>query len=127
MVHPKRLAWLAQRVKNKADATFNKICVGVKTVTAQINPNPIIIIGNQKSGATAIAALLADMAGISVTLDLRKEIGNPTYHLVVRGILPLAEFIERNKLAFSAKIIKEPNLTLLYDRLPEYFPGSKFV
>lgn len=95
--------------------------------TCSIHSAPILILGNQKSGTSAIAALLAEMTGLSLSLDLRKEIDKPTYHLVKKGELPFSEFVKINKLDFSREIVKEPNLTLFYEELADYFPQSKFV
>ncbi len=111
----------------KAHAALDKIKIGFQTMNTKICPNPILVIGNQKSGTTVIAALLSDMTGLPVTLDLSKEIDNPTYHRVLRNEIPFSEFIRNNKLDFSREIIKEPNMTLLYRKLTQYFPRSKIV
>lgn len=97
------------------------------TINARVNPSPIIVLGNQKSGTSAIAALLSEMTGLSVSIDLRKEVDRPTYQKVKRGELSFAEFVRVNKLDFSRDIVKEPNLTLFYKELVEYFPSSRFV
>jgi hypothetical protein len=93
----------------------------------RINPNPILILGNQKSGTSAIAALLAEMTGLSVTIDLKNEIDYPTYDRVFRDELSFSELVNHNKLDFSKDIIKDCDLILLYPKLAEYFPESKFV
>ncbi len=98
-----------------------------ETITSRINRNPIIVLGNQKSGTSAIAALLSEMTGLSVSIDLRKEVDSPTYHQVKKGDLSFAEFVRANKLDFSREIVKEPNLTLFYQELLEYFPRSQFI
>ena len=41
-----------------------------KNLFAVINENPIIVLGNQKSGTSAIAHLLADYGGLSRTIDI---------------------------------------------------------
>ena len=38
---------------------------------------PIFLLGNQKSGTTAIAALLAEATDLSVTLDFTRAINSP--------------------------------------------------
>ncbi|NEP45581.1 MAG: hypothetical protein F6K35_42755, partial [Okeania sp. SIO2H7] len=105
----------------------NSIVFELQTRTAKINPQPILVLGNQKSGTSAIAALLAEMTDLSVTIDLRKEIPNPTYDKIIKGELTFSEFVQLNKLDFSRDIVKEPNLTLLDRELAEYFPNSDFV
>ena len=119
-----------QPVKNmvwKAKIFQKELTNDLKSITARVNPTPIFVLGNQKSGTTAIAQLLAEMVDFSVAIDLRKEIKNSTFHLVKQEKLSLSKFIEINKLDFSRKIIKEPNLTLFYHDLIEYFPDAKFV
>lgn len=110
-------AWeLSERLKREWD-----------TINARVNPSPIIVLGNQKSGTSAIAALLAEMTNLSVTLDLRKEIAKPTYDRVKTGELSFAEFVNINKLDFCQEIVKEPNLTLFYQEMNEYFTNPKYV
>ncbi|WP_413165278.1 sulfotransferase [Capilliphycus salinus ALCB114379] len=99
----------------------------IKTQRAKINPHPIIVLGNQKSGTSVIAALLGKLTNLSVTIDLYKEIDHPLHHQVIQGKLSFEEFVRLNKLDFSREIVKEPNLTLLYDNLLEYFPESQVV
>lgn len=123
MLPSKLTQFVPKRIRN----LIGKTRLEFQTLTAQINPNPILILGNQKSGTSAIAALLAEMTGLSLSLDLRKEIDKPTYHLVKKGELPFSEFVKINKLDFSREIVKEPNLTLFYEELADYFPQSKFV
>ncbi len=112
---------------NDAKALSEKLHKELQIRTARVNPNPILVLGNQKSGTSAIAALLAEMTGLSVSIDLRKEIENPTYHKVKQGELSFAEFVKLHKLDFSRAIVKEPNLTLFYEELVEYFPQSQFL
>lgn len=99
----------------------------IKTQRAKINPRPILVLGNQKSGTSVIAALLGKLTNLSVTIDLYKEIYHPLHHKVIQGKLSFEEFVHLNKLDFSREIIKEPNLTLLYENLLEYFPQSQLV
>jgi len=93
----------------------------------RVNPSPILILGNQKSGTTAVAALLAEATGCSVTLDIVEEMRRPILPLVRRGELAFADFVEKNKLAFSRAIVKEPNLTPFREELAARFPDAKFV
>lgn len=95
----------------------------------EINPRPIFILGNQKSGTSAIAALLAKLTDLSVAIDLSKEmkVPIPMYPQVVNGRLGISEFIQCHRLEFSQDIIKEPNLTLLYPELAQQFQAAQFV
>jgi hypothetical protein len=94
---------------------------------AKVNPRPVILLGNQKSGTTAIAALLAEMTGLSATLDLEKEMKAPVIDRVKTGGLSMSEFVRRNKLDFSREIIKEPSLSPYYHELAAEFPRARFV
>ena len=53
---------------------IRQLLVEVQSVNAGVNPTPVIILGNQKSGTTAIAALLAETTGKTVALDLQKRV-----------------------------------------------------
>lgn len=99
------------------------------SINAKINLSPIFILGNQKSGTSAIASLLGAATGLSVSIDLTKEwiYKRKGYILTKEGKWSFPQFIESNKLDFSRAIIKEANLTLFYDELNSYFPKAKFV
>lgn len=100
---------------------------------ARVHPEPIIIIGNQKSGTTAIASLLGEATGQSVTIDMFHLINKkePFYreslYKLYSQSLNLNSFIEKKAFYFSTKIIKEPELTFFYESLTEIFPRAKFV
>lgn len=95
--------------------------------TYSAHPQPLFILGNQKSGTSVVAALLAELTGIPLTLDLTRERFIPTYQRVVMQELSMAEFIQINRAEFVNPIIKEPNLSLLYEPLAQHFPGAKFL
>lgn len=101
-----------------------RLKTALQTATCRVNPRPVLVLGNQKSGTTAIAALLGELTGLSTTLDLRRELTEPTFPRVRRGELTFDQFIRANKLDFSRRIVKEPNLTLFYSELKRRFPES---
>ncbi|MFW5879863.1 MAG: sulfotransferase [bacterium] len=109
--------------------SMKKAKVELFSINAKVNPEPIFVLGNQKSGTSAIAALLASATGLSVSVDLSKEwlYKRKVYLLVKESQMSFSEFIERNKLDFSRDIIKEANLTIFFDELTQYFPKAKFV
>ena len=107
--------------------SYWRLLENYKVKKLPIHPSPIFILGHQKSGTTAIAALFAEMAGLSITLDLLSEIQRPTYPKVIKGEISFSKFIDLNRRQFGSAIIKEANLTLLYPYLQERFPTSKFV
>jgi hypothetical protein len=90
-------------------------------------PDPIFILGNQKSGTSVVSALLAELTGVSFTLDLTRERFIPTYPQVIRGERSIAQFIQTNRAEFGSQIIKEPNLSLLYQPLAQAYPQSRFL
>ena len=105
---------------------FEQLNRRVKELLARPNKTPIFVLGNQKSGTTAIAALLAKRTGCSVTLDLT------THHSeLVVGIYnnrkPIEALIDERGIEFSRDVIKDPNLTFLYPWLRERFPRGQFV
>jgi Sulfotransferase family len=87
---------------------------------------PIFVLGNQKSGTTAIAALLSRATGLSMKLDF---LGAREPHLsrLLGNELSIDRFVAANKYTLSHAIVKEPNLTFVADRLMEYFGCSKAV
>ncbi|MFC0525285.1 sulfotransferase [Pontibacillus salicampi] len=94
--------------------------------TSEIHDSPIFVIGNQKSGTSAIGALLADLTDKSVAIDL-PGILEPTQLKIHNGELSFDDFVDNNKYDFSKEIIKEPSLTFLYEDIVKRFPDSKFV
>ncbi len=94
---------------------------------ATTHQSPVFVLGNQKSGTTAIAALLAKATGHRATLDFffrRDPWEVQRYH---EGSLRLVDICARNKLEFSRKIIKDPDLTFFAPDLAAEFPNAKFL
>lgn len=97
---------------------------------AVINPEPIIVLGHQKSGTSAIAALLAKAAGKTATIDFfyKNNHTMPFFREQLhQGKLPLTHFLSKNRQYLSTDIIKEPELTYLYDQLQSRFPKATYV
>jgi hypothetical protein len=93
---------------------------------ATVNETPIFALGNQKTGTTAIAVLLAERARLSVEWVLTA--GDST--LVVdlcRGAVPLDTLVEKNQLEFSRDVMKAPNLMFLHGPLRKKFAEAQFV
>lgn len=88
---------------------------------------PIFVLGNQRSGTTAIAALLAQRTGLSVTLDLPREDGGEIYRRIRAGQAPFEELIEAERAGFSRHIVKEPHLTVFFDELANHFPQARYA
>ena len=91
-----------------------------------INECPLIVFGNQKSGTSAIAHLLADYSGLSKTIDI-PEINWPVIGDLMEGRLPMETFERQNAKRFAADLIKEPALTFLAMDLVALHPHGQFV
>lgn len=86
---------------------------------------PVVVLGHQKSGTTAIAALLARAGGVSVRLDL------PALWSLDRdlGRRPeaLGRWIRRHHWYFGFDVVKEPWLTFAPRELAVALPQARFV
>lgn len=96
---------------------------------ARIHPEPVIVLGNPKSGTTVIAALLGKATDKSFVIDPLFRIEN---QLEIRKQLYLnklefSDFIKENNFYFSFEIIKETNFTFLIDDVRKYFSASKLI
>jgi hypothetical protein len=101
--------------------------VRVRDLVARINPEPIFVLGNQKSGTSAIASLLGELTGRSVTVDLRREISDQLIPRIMKGEASVEQLIRRNRMGFASQIIKHPNLTLIHALLADRFPRARWV
>ena len=93
---------------------------------ARLPERPVIVLGNQKAGTTAIAALLARRAGLPATLDFR-YLSPAWLRSVHDGTVDVRSFVGRYRLDFSRPVVKEPHLSLLHSELEAAFPGAQFV
>ncbi|UGB38524.1 sulfotransferase [Frateuria soli] len=95
-------------------------------------PRPVLIGGNQKSGTTAIAALLAKATGLRFSNDPFWSIACLDANAsVVADLLArrqhIGHIVRRYPAYFSAEIIKDPNFSYVYPQLSECFPRSPQV
>lgn len=89
---------------------------------------PIFVLGHQKSGTTAVAALLSKATLAPTTLDLTRAISDPATQLKLRyKLLSFDDFIKKYTYEFSKKIVKEPFLTFFYKDLLRIFPDAIFL
>lgn len=101
---------------------YLKLKIKVKNPFCEINKEAIIIVGNQKSGTTAIAKLLGLATSQTVTSDFmalqgKRDLFPSLYH----GYISLESFLERNKWESAQDIIKDPDFTFLYPQIREIF------
>lgn len=95
--------------------------------TARVNPCPVIIMGNQKSGTSAIASLLAKATNRSVQIDMFHLITDEVKERLYNRQITFKEFVERYRLYFSSSVIKECSFTFFYDDIQKSFPESPFI
>ncbi|NIM18898.1 MAG: hypothetical protein GTO42_02585 [Candidatus Latescibacteria bacterium] len=118
---------LRKSVIRSTRSLLEAIKTGILGVRATIHPHPIFVLGNQKSGTSPIAGLLAKLSGLSLTMDIRREIEHPDIERVRRGEMTFLEFTRKNKLDFSRPMIKEPNLTFIFNTIAETYRDATFV
>ncbi len=98
----------------------------VRSLFASPVAEPVFVFGNQKSGTTAIAALLSRATGLAATLDFHGA-REPHLGRLLRGELSIDRFVASNSYPLSKAIIKEPNLTFVADKLMDHFACNKAV
>ena len=89
--------------------------------------DPVLVLGTQKSGTSAIAALLGIATRLPATIDLRRDFERPLAPAVAAGRCPFARFLRRHAEGFANPIVKDPNLTFLLPRLLERWPDARIV
>lgn len=98
----------------------------VRAFNSEPNPTPILVFGNQKSGTSAIAALLGVAIGERTQVDFRGA-WEPYISPVLAGRVPIAEFVKSNAYSFSAGVVKEPYLTFAANKFIDYFDVNKSI
>jgi len=86
----------------------------------------VAVLGNQKSGTTVVAALLAEHLAVPATLDV-PDLWGENFRRLRSGETNFRVFAARHPRDFATGVLKEPNLTFLYPRLHATFPKSKVV
>ncbi len=98
-----------------------------KNSLTPLHPSPVIIFGNQKTGSTAIAALLAQATDQTITQDIFYSLSQPWHLWMLENQKSFDQFVSQNPAKFSTAIIKEPSLIFYYPKLLQTFPKAKFV
>ncbi|MGM0504860.1 MAG: sulfotransferase family protein [Bacteroidota bacterium] len=93
----------------------------------EINNNPIFILGNHKSGTTAISMLISQGAKLSISGGLKKERIDPIYKDIYNYNITFETILKRNKIDFAKQIIKENQLTFFYNQIVKHFSNPKFI
>jgi len=93
-----------------------------------VHPAPVLVFGNQKSGTTAIAALLASAAGKTFSFDVFNRLGaERSLERLIAGETRVRDFVAAHPHDFATDVIKAPPFGLLTDGLREVFPEGRFV
>jgi len=111
----------------KFDKVRKKGELFLKNRFAGIKENAIIVLGNQKSGTSAIAQLLADFGGLSKTIDIPPIWDPVVFNRIINGEIDFSSFVNRNRFYFSTDLIKEPNLTFLTDNVMKKFAKARYL
>lgn len=125
--HHRRVPALLRPVSRALGRQFRFLQHRTRSALANVNPEPLFVLGNQKSGTSAIAGLLAQACGLSVSLDMLQEAQRPVFQRVVSGELSFDDYVRVHRFEFSLDVVKEPNLTLLYPQIVERFSASRAV
>lgn len=94
--------------------------------TACVNPNPVLVFGNQKAGTSAITALLGEATDLSYTIDIFCLYQGLEERLF-SGEGGFEEVLEKGRYYFSKDIVKDPSFTFFYSTLADRFPTAKKV
>lgn len=130
MVHRKRDITVMKRDNRLLPKLAHKTRRGfvlLKHAVAVPRADPILVFGNQKSGTTAIARLLAEATSESYSHDMLFHNQWKTVQPIYRGEMDLREVRRRLRHEFACKIIKDPDLTLLMDEAHTLLPQARAV
>lgn len=107
---------------------FNKRVVRERILAlfSKPHPAPLFIFGNQKSGTTAVASLLAAATGKRLIYDFAGAL-EPQIGRLLRGETPVALYVRRNAWAFSAPLVKDTSLTFVAPQLMEHFGVERAI
>ncbi len=94
--------------------------------TSRVNPEPVLVFGNQKAGTSAIAALLGEATGLSYTIDIFCFYQGLEEQLL-RSEVPFDALVKKARYSFSKDIVKDPSFVFFYDELAARFPQAKRV
>jgi len=105
----------------------NQLIYSLRNRFAKIHDNPIIVLGNQKSGTSVIAHLLADFGGLSKTIDIPPLWASVHGIEIMRGRIDFTDIVIRHRIYFSTELIKEPMMIFFANQVLEMFPRAKYA
>lgn len=98
----------------------------IKNKLTKANKEAIFIFGFQKSGTSAIAGLLAESTGKSVTIDT-PYFWYPNARKIIDNEISVKSIVEKYCYPFSKDIFKEPNATFFIPQIEQFFYLKKYV
>jgi len=113
-------------VKRRARRLVYGFLNAFKNRYAEVEDKPVIVLGNQKSGTSAIAHLLADCGGVSKTIDI-PPLWPPVGIEIMRRETDFASVVRHHRAQFSTKVIKEPMMTFFVDQVLGVFPEGTYL
>jgi hypothetical protein len=112
---------------NRVVKSTKKVWFCVKNRFSRVEENAIIVLGNQKSGTSAIAHLFADFGGLSKTIDIPPLWPPSVFKSLMNGEMDFSKFVSENKYYFSTEVIKEPSLTFISEKVIKRFPNARYL
>lgn len=116
---------LYQKAKPYLEATLARLYRGLTPSADLSTLTPILVLGNQKTGSTAIARLLAAWGRLSATTDIH-PLQAPDAHLP-NDPASVEDFIQRMRYYFRRDLVKENALTPATDALLTVLPAAQPV
>tara|TARA_R100000027_G_scaffold38198_1_gene28153 strand:+ start:2647 stop:3417 length:771 start_codon:yes stop_codon:yes gene_type:complete len=95
-------------------------------IRATVNPNAVVVLGNQKSGTTAIACLIAKASDSSLTNDFLFRYPF-SERRILKGENSLSSFVKRHPSCWAKDIVKEPGLSFHIPEIKDSFRSKRIV
>jgi len=93
-----------------------------------LRDDKVFLFGFPKAGTTAITVLLAEIADLSMTAELKYSMYYPdTYRDLASRHISFQDFVKKNKIDFKNEVVKECMLGFYVDQLSNEFPMSKKI
>ena len=89
--------------------------------------DPLFVLGNQKSGTTAVARLIAEATGRTYSHDMFYRRQWSDVADLHSGRLSVDDLVRRSSWEFSREVIKDPDLTFHHLALQARFPAARFL
>lgn len=107
-------------------AIRRRVSPGSTSGTPAAPRRPVFVLGNQKAGTTAIAALLAECIDEPFNTDAL-HVNKLELKDLLQGETTIADLARNHPEPFQATVIKDNDFTFLYPPLAEAFPDAQFL